>query len=159
MSVAIDYNCDYCKHRLRLESRFDMRFPRRHDLQNIGIGLVFLAATGCRPRNQPMLVAYVRGDVFLPDLRPGSWGVGETTRCQIASRTSSAPDQRGDLLLCGAQTQGAWSQTWLRGDIKTQIYNAATEQVVTFHSVGHDGGRFKPRWWQCRKTPEGISCE
>jgi hypothetical protein len=140
-------NCDW----------HEVYLPRHSE--TVGDWISVLAAIGCRPRNQNMLLAYVRGDIFLPDLRRGNWNVGETTRCQIASRTSTAPDSRGDLLLCGAETQGAWSQTWLRSDIKPQIYNAATEQAVRFHSIGHSGGRFGPDWWQCRKTPEGINCE
>ena len=106
-----------------------------------------------------MLVAYVQGDVFLPDLRLGTWDFAETKRCEIASRGTIQPDKRGDLLLCGDKTQLAWSQTWLRGDIKTQIYEAAKTQFVDFHSVGHGGTRGGKVWWLCTRSSEGIDCE
>jgi hypothetical protein len=106
-----------------------------------------------------MLVAYVQGDIFLPDLQLGTWNFGETKRCEIASRGTIPPDKRGDLLLCGDKTQLAWSQTWLRGDIKTQIYEAAKTQFVNFHSIGHGGTRGGRVWWQCTKSSAGIDCE
>jgi hypothetical protein len=122
--------------------------------------LVLLVSIGCRPKNQNMLVAYVEGDVFLPDLRPGAWNSGATVECEIASRTSTLPDRRGDLLLCGDKTQFAWSQTWLRADIKTKIYSAASHRVVNFHSSGHLGGpKDSHRFWRCRSTSDNIDCE
>jgi hypothetical protein len=106
-----------------------------------------------------MLVAYAQGDIFLPALRPGSWQVGETRRCEIASRGSLRPDKGRDLLLCGDTTQLAWSQTWLRGDIRNQIYDAAKALKVSFHSAGHSGRKGTSPWWQCGRTSEGIDCE
>jgi hypothetical protein len=106
-----------------------------------------------------MLVAYVQDDGFLLDLRPGSWDFGETKRCAIASRGTIQPDQRGDLLLCGDKIQLAWSQTYLRDDIKTQIYDMAKKQFITFHSVGHGGGRGESAWWLCKRSSEGIDCQ
>jgi hypothetical protein len=58
-------------------------------------------------------VACVQGEAFLPDLRAGTWNVHEEMECQVANRTSIPPDERGDLLLCGAKTQLAWSQACL----------------------------------------------
>jgi len=130
-------------------------------LRYCATALVLLIAIGCRPENQHMLVAHVQGDVFLPHLSASVWNFGEVIECQISSRTSIPPDERGDLLLCGAKTQLAWSQTWLRPDIKTQIYAAAERQAVEFRSVGHPvlGNRYSPRLWQCRKAPARIVCD
>lgn len=122
--------------------------------------VVFLAVfVGCRPANQDMLVAYVEGDVFLPSLRAGHWDFGEDVECELASRTSVLPDDRGDLLLCGAKTQLAWSQAWLRADIKTQIYETAVKQTVKFHSLGRGGNRGGHRFWQCKRAPDEVDCE
>lgn len=108
-----------------------------------------------------MLVSYVRGDAFSPSpsFRPDNWNFGEAKRCEIASDGSIQPDKGRDLLLCGDSTRMGWSQTWLRGDIKRQIYDAARTLRVNFHSAGHGGGRSKSRWWQCRRTAEGLDCE
>jgi hypothetical protein len=125
----------------------------------LAIALFLTLGVGCRPENRNMLVAHVEGDVFLPRLRDGRWGPEENVECEIASRTSVSPDDRGDLLLCGTQTQLAWSQTWLRADIKTQIYEAAIEQKVTFHSVGRGGNRGGHRFWQCKRTLGKIDCK
>lgn len=38
------------------------------------------------PSGRYISVAYVEGDVFLPNLWPGNWNFGETQRCEIASR-------------------------------------------------------------------------
>ncbi|PYX09411.1 MAG: hypothetical protein DMG88_07140 [Acidobacteria bacterium] len=109
-----------------------------------------------------MLVAYVQGDVLLPALTSAIWNVDETKECEIATRDdlSNPPsDERGDLLLCGDKTRFAWSQTWLRGDIKSQIYQSAKEQAVKFHSIGHSGPhKGSPSWWRCRRTLDGIDC-
>jgi|SRR5580692_9005766 hypothetical protein len=123
--------------------------------------LLLIIAIGCRPKNEEMLVANVQGDVFLPRLSASPWNFGGVMECQIASRTSISPDGRGDLLLCGEKTQLAWSQTWLRPDIKTQIYAATERHAVEFRSVGHPllGNRYKPRSWQCRKTPDRVVCD
>jgi hypothetical protein len=122
-------------------------------------GVLLLIALGCKPKNQDLLVAHIEGDVFLPNLRAGAWNLDEGLNCQIASRTSMPPDSRGDLLLCGAKTQFAWSQTWLRADIRTQIYDAATKRRVNFQSSGHGGGRVSPPSWLCRRTPDEIDCD
>ena len=122
-------------------------------------GMLLVIALGCRPKNQELLVSHIEGDVFLPDIRAGIWNFGEGIDCQIASRTSVLPDGRGDLLLCGAKTQLAWSQTWLRPDIRTQIYDAATKQRVKFRSAGHGGGRGHPPSWICKRIPDEIDCD
>jgi hypothetical protein len=36
--------------------------------RKLATALALVIAIGCRPKNQSMLVAYVEGDVFLPDL-------------------------------------------------------------------------------------------
>jgi hypothetical protein len=106
-----------------------------------------------------MSVAYVQGDVFLPKLISGPWQVGETKRCEIASRGSVQPDKRGDLLLCGEKVQLAWSQSWLRADIRTQIYEAARIRRVYFHSIGRSRGRGKGPSWNCIRTGDAVECE
>lgn len=106
-----------------------------------------------------MLVAYVQGDIFLPSIKSKTWTSSESVECQMASGTSIPPDQRGDVLLCGAQTQLAWAQTWLRGDIKSRIYENATILNVTFHGAGHGAGRYRPPSWTCKRLSEGIDCE
>lgn len=130
-------------------------------LRHLAIGLLIFIAIGCRPKKRDLLVAYLQGDVFLPHLKAGIWNIGERTECQIASHTSIPPDERGDLLLCGAKTQLAWSQTWLRPDIKTEIYDSAKKQRVTFHGAGHPGhnGRYSPRLWECTMAADDIDCD
>jgi hypothetical protein len=130
-------------------------------LRYCATALLLAIAIGCRPKNQDMLVAHVQGDMFLSHLGASVWNFNEVIECQIASRTSIPPDERGDLLLCGAKTQLAWSQTWLRPDIKTQIYAAAERQAVEFRSAGHPalGNRYSPRLWQCKKTPDRMVCD
>ena len=128
-------------------------------LTGAAVWMVLILLEGCRPANGKMLVTCVQGDVFLPNLRSCIWNPGEVLDCEIASRgTQTVPDQRGDLLLCGAQTQMAWSQAGLRGDIKSELYKNARELDVTFHSVGHESGRFGPPIWTC-KMSEIIDCE
>jgi hypothetical protein len=136
-----------------------LRHAYQHWLGQLAIALLVIATVGCRPKNQTMLVVYVEGDIFLPKLSAGTWNVGEAQRCQIASRGSVPPDKKGDLLLCGGKTQLAWSQTWLRSDIKSQIYEAATAHPVVFHSMGKPAGRGESPRWSCRKTWEGVDCE
>ena len=83
------------------------------------ISLVILVNTGCRPKNQDMLVAYVRGN-FADGVKQGTWDIGEVTECGDTNR-DVLPDKRWDLLVCGAETESAWEQIWLRNDIKSQI--------------------------------------
>jgi hypothetical protein len=134
----------------------------RRVLPILGLGLLLIFATECRPANQTILVAYVKGDVFLPNLESGNWNINEIQECEIASRESvpNKPEEGRDLLLCGEKTQLAWSQTWLREDIRVQIYAAAKKLHVNFRSAGH-GGRSRgssPRW-QCKKRADGLDCE
>ena len=131
----------------------------RRTIQRFGIWLALALFTACKPKSQEMLVTYVQGDVFWPDLKPGTWKIGEVQRCEIASRGSEPPDKRGDILLCGEKTQLAWSQTWLRGDIRNQIYDAARKRPVRFSSTGHAADVGDSPWWACRRTPETIDCE
>ncbi len=140
------------------QGRYNAARMRRRQSALISL-LLFFVIGACRPKNQRMLVAYLEGDVFLPSLHTSDWSLGEPVECEVASRTSVAPDKRGDLLLCGAQTQLAWSQTWLRPDIKSQLYNRATLSFVVFHSTGHGRGRYAPPLWTCRKALSEIDCE
>lgn len=125
----------------------------------VGIGVFVIASFGCTPKNRNMLVASVEGDIFLPYLRLNAWEYGEARDCEIASMGSVRPDQRGDLLLCGEKTRLAWSQTWLRADIKNQIYEAAKEQPVNFHSSGRPGGRGESPIWRCTRRADRFDCE
>ncbi len=126
----------------------------------LAILLILGTAFGCRPKDQTMLVVYVSGDVFLPDLRSSPWIPGKSVDCAIASRTSVQPEKGRDLLLCGRQSQDAWLQgSWLRGDIRSQFYDNARPFFVTFHSNGHAAGRYHPSEWSCTRTPEAIDCE
>ena len=59
------------------------------------VTVVLVLLTGCKPKDQEMLVVYVQGDVFRPSLSPAPWGEGESQQCRIASRGSPAPDKRG----------------------------------------------------------------
>ena len=129
------------------------------DYPNLAVLGALLALFACRPANQNMLVADVQGDIFLPALHTGNWGVGEVKQCQIASQGSIKPDKGRDLLLCGDSTKLAWSQTWLRPDIKKQIYDAASSAEVRFHSAGHGGGRTESPSWRCTRMIAGIDCE
>ncbi len=67
------------------------------------------------------------------------------------------PDERGDLLLCNAETLTAWSMSSVRPDLKSQIYQNASTFYVTFRSGGHSGKG--DTWWLCKKIEEGISCD
>jgi hypothetical protein len=106
-----------------------------------------------------MLVASVQGDIYLPYLRLNAWDYGEARDCEIASMGSGHPDQRGDLLLCGEKTRLAWSQGWLRADIKDQIYDAAKEQQVNFQGSGSPRGKGKSPIWTCTRRADRFDCE
>jgi hypothetical protein len=125
----------------------------------IGLALLFLVREAWIPKNGIMLVASIQGDVFLPRISSRYWPIGEARHCEIASHGSIPPDDRGDLLLCDYQTKFAWSQTWLRKDIRSQIYDAATRLPVRFHNIGHGLGARAPQWWMCSRTAEGIDCK
>ena len=132
-----------------------MRVPTRFAIALIAVVFAWI---GCKPHDGKMLVTCVQGDVFLPSLHTCVWNTGEIYECEIASQTASLPDQRGDLLLCGAQTEMAWSAAWLRADIKSEVYKSARIQVVAFHSMGDRAGRGHPPTWKC-KMSEIINCE
>lgn len=133
-------------------------FPLR-GLHLLALCLALTVPFGCGPKTQQMLVVSVQGDVFLPDLRATVWYADEDKHCQIASLGSVRADSRGDLLLCGNATQLAWSQSWLRKDIRDQIYANATNQTVHFHNGGHPAGEYESPFWLCKKASETIECE
>ena len=130
--------------------------------------LLILADSGCTPKNQDMLVVYVRGNVA-DGVKQGTWDIGEVKECGDTNR-AVLPDKRYDLLVCGAETQAAWELIWLRSDIKSQIYESARLFAVAFHSGGRSrqrgGGRrsaagfYHPTQWDCKRTSErSITCE
>jgi hypothetical protein len=126
----------------------------------VAVWLAVVGSAACGPGNRNVLVAYVHADLFSPfPMKAVVWNYGESVICELASLTSIPPDEKGDLLLCGAQTQFAWSQTPLRGDIKSQIYDNAAMFYVTFHGAGRGGGRFHPVSWKCKRLSTGIDCE
>lgn len=132
------------------------KFPITNGLKCVVMTALILLSAGCAPPDRTMPVAYVR-DVFY-NLRPDKWDYGEVKECQIASRKTEKPDDRGDLLLCGGETLTGWSMSWLRPDVKTQIYENARTFAVTFRSAGHSRRGATTRWL-CRRTPDKIECD
>ncbi len=104
-----------------------------------------------------MPVVYMRGNTA-DGMRQGTWDYGEVKECQIASRSTQPPDNRGDLLLCGPDTEYVWNISWLRPDLKTQIYEGARTFRVTFRSAGRSS-RTRDTWWKCQRTPDAIHCD
>ena len=131
------------------------KFPLETGLKCAVMTALILLSAGCAPPDRTMPVANVR-DVF-SNLRPDKWDYGEVKKCQIASRSTQKPDDRGDLLLCGGETLTGWSMSWLRPDVKTQIYENARTLTVTFRSAGH--WRRGDTQWLCRRTPDKIECD
>ena len=121
------------------------------------IVLVILEA-GCAPKDRSMPVAYIKDGYAMYGVKPDTWDYGEVKECQIASRSTQRPDERGDLLLCGAATMTAWGMSWLRPDFKSQIYQNARTFAVTFRSAGHSSRFHDTRWW-CQRRPESINCD
>ena len=122
------------------------------------VGLLLL--TTCRPSDKEMLVATTRGDVF-SDIQPRIWRAGEVQQCRVASQwnTSVQPDDRGDLLLCGDSVLSAWSQGWIRKDVKNRIYALAEKRPVHFPvGIGHQSDRWG-LWWSCIRRSEQIECK
>jgi hypothetical protein len=106
-----------------------------------------------------MLVAYMCGDFFSHSARSAVWKYGQSIECQLPSHKAwSVPDKGSDVLLCGDQTQLAWNQTWIKSDIRDQIYANAKIVNVTFHGAGKSHRYSGPSWW-CKKLPQGIDCE
>jgi hypothetical protein len=119
--------------------------------------VLLLLAGGCAPKGGDMQVAYLRGNTT-SGMTQDSWEYGETKECQLASCSSQPPDKRGDVLVCGSDTELAWDMSWLRPDIRTQIYENARILRVGFHSSGHSS-KFHDDWWMCKRTPEAINCD
>ena len=124
--------------------------------------LLICATSACRPKNQDILVTCARGNVFY-GMRLDGWYYGDVKECEFASDVSTKPDARGNLLVCGREAWDAWDQTWLRADIKTQIYGSAKKLHVTFSGRGHakpyGGGKNPPTVWNCTRTQEGLTCK
>lgn len=49
----------------------------RSPLSDCAATLLPVVATGCKPKNQRMLVAHAKGDVFLFHLAASNWNFGE----------------------------------------------------------------------------------
>jgi hypothetical protein len=75
-----------------------------------------------------------------------------------ASRSSQPPDKRGDVLVCGSDTELAWNLGWLRPDLRNKIYENARLLKVRFRSSGHSS-RNKGTWWICKRNDEEIICD
>jgi hypothetical protein len=123
------------------------------------VWMLLFALNGCRPKNQDMLVANVRGN-YAYGVKAGTWNLNEVKDCGMANR-AMLPDKRSGLLVCGAETQAAWDVVWLRSDIKSQILESARTFAVIFHSSGRSRrDSFQPKVWQCKRTSERIiNCE
>lgn len=105
-----------------------------------------------------MQVACVYGDIYLPSLQPEDWKAGAIQKCWLASRTAPTPNGATDLLLCSATAKQAWTITWLREDVRRNLYAASVQRQVNFHSSGHGGSRFDSEWWSCKNAVESIEC-
>lgn len=126
-------------------------------LKRSAIVMLIALDLGCAPKGGDMQVAYMRGNLA-DGLRPDGWDYGQVKECQIASQSTQRPDQRGDLLFCGSDTLLAWNISWLRPDLKSQIYENARPFAVTFRSAGHSS-RNRDTWWRCQRTPDGLHCD
>lgn len=127
--------------------------------KGIGAALIVLLifAVACTPKGGSMSVVYLRGNTA-DGMRAGAWDYGEVKDCQISGRSTQPADERGELLLCGHDTTLVWNVSWLRPDLKTQIYDGAKTMAVTFRSSGHSA-RSRGTWWECRRTPDVIECD
>jgi hypothetical protein len=106
-----------------------------------------------------MLVAYIQGDVFSHSINAKVWKNEQSIECMLASGWHQfPPDKRGDILLCGDQTQLAWSQVWLKSDVEDQVYQAARISDVNFHGSGR-GIRGKGSAWWCKRLSQSLDCE
>lgn len=105
-----------------------------------------------------MPVACIRSGYAVYGVKPNVWADGEAKECQLASRSTQRPDERGDLLLCGTDTLVAWGMSWVRPDFKSQIYQNARTFAVTFRTAGHSG-RARDTWWWCKRMSESIRCD
>ncbi len=139
--------------------------PRQLRRILLGLGLIYLVfaligvAATLRTKNQNVLVAYIQGDGFSQPARARDWKYGETIQCVLASGSHQfPPDNRGDVLLCGAWAQHVWSMAWLRSNVKDQVYAAARMFDVTFHGTGR-GSRNWGNSWSCKMLGERIDCE
>jgi len=126
----------------------------------LGIWLIVLGCAGCRqPKNQKILVAYIEGDGFSRSASAKDWKYEQGVECVLASDSHQfPPDSRGDVLLCGEQTQHVWSMVSLRSDVKDQVYKAARMSDVTFRGAGR-GSRTWGTSWSCKRLSQGIDCE
>jgi hypothetical protein len=125
-----------------------------------------LLLTACGPKTQELKVVYVRGD--FAHLMPDTWEAGETKDCQFASRTSVAPDGRGDLFLCGIHSGVLWVATKFAAQIpalshtRDVFYEDAKTFPVAIHGTGQDqpwvDGSGHSAHWQCKKMADRIDC-
>lgn len=123
------------------------------------ISLCILLAN-CKPPDQKILVATVRGN-YISGIRARSWNYGEVRVCELASKSTVPPDTRGDLLLCGSETQDAWGNTEDNKG-RSDIYSSAVMTNVKFLNSGHpgaSGSKFSRTIWHCQKSMEGVLCQ
>lgn len=134
--------------------------PYLRPVKWLATSVLILGFAACRaPRNQMMLVAYIQGDGFSPRATAKDWKYGQGVECVLASDSHQfPPDKRGDVLLCGDQTQHVWSMVWLRSDVQDQIYDAGRMFDVTFHGTGRGSRTWGTSWW-CKRLSQGIDCE
>jgi hypothetical protein len=123
--------------------------------------LVVVVLTGCGSRSKAMPVSYMEGD--FESVKAATWEMGEIKKCEMAGRTSSPPDARGDLLLCDVDTWVAWSQGKFNPAMKSAVYDDAKMFSVRIRGAGHDepwvSGNGHDTFWQCKKTADGIDCQ
>lgn len=130
----------------------------------VALCLIVGGTLECNSReSHGMLVARTKGDIFLPAISAAAWNADGSIDCELASQQfshESRPPREDDLLLCGETSLRAWSLTWLRPDVKDQIYRVAVKETVNFHNAGHSRGyRDFHHYWNCRKTSGLIECD
>jgi len=110
------------------------------------LAILLLLLCGCAHRTVEMRVSYNSG-----------WDVGEIKKCERASGTSVAPDNRGDVLLCDSGPQVDWIQSH-----RDAVYESAKTYSVVLLTNGKDepwvSGKGHDTFWQCKKTANDIEC-
>lgn len=123
----------------------------------VGAFLLCVWYVARRPLDRMMQVVCVSGDIYLPNLRPQTWNKDDVRKCALANRTPPTPNNATDVLLCGDTAMQAWALIWLRDDVKKSLYANSVQHQVSFHSSGHEGGRYSSPWWACKKTASSLA--